>query len=674
MTLEFNAERVKEICKKLRPLLGPKIDKIWQAYLLEDKEGRVEIEEYLQILSAQTIEENLEEGKILLLPPSKEKAAGSYYLGDCFYNDKLFHPFGLREWEWIQHMLICARSGGGKTNLGFLILRELQKKNKPFIVFDWKRNYRDLLALPEFEGLKVFTVGRSVVPLRFNPLIPPQGTNPKTWLKKLIEIIAHAYFLGEGVMYLLQKAIDSIYKEYGVYEGTVKKYPTFQEVFEWIQKYDAKGRELNWLGSTIRALASLCFGEIGKLINASENIGLENLLKEKVILELDALTQSDKILIIESIILWIHHYRLAQGEREEFKHAIILEEAHHVLRQKSLTGAESIMETTFREIRELGESMIVIDQHPSQISFAALGNSYCTIAMNLKHRKDVNTIASSMLLSDEEKEYLGELGVGEAIVRLQGRIQKPFLIKIPEFKIKKGSVNDAFIKKKMEGYLADLSPKESISEAVMVISSPAKEIREEERYLLVDILKYPISGIVERYHRLGFNRRKGNAIKDLLLRKNYIKPVQMATSKGRLILLDLTQEGKELLEDWGYELYSDRNGLEHRYWKYKIAEYYKEKGYDVHVEEPINGNVDIVIKTNHEKIAIEIETGKSDPIRNITKDLKSGFDFVISVPINSIVENKIKDKLKELKLDTHSRIKVVLATNFDFPSTATDSV
>jgi len=28
----------------------------------------------------------------------------------------------------------------------------------------------------------------------------------RRWLKKLIEIIAHAYFLGEGVMYLLQEA------------------------------------------------------------------------------------------------------------------------------------------------------------------------------------------------------------------------------------------------------------------------------------------------------------------------------------------------------------------------------------------------------------------------------------------------------------------------------------
>ena len=65
------------------------------------------------------------------------------------------------------------------------------------------------------------------IALLFNPLIPPKGVEPAVWLKKLIEIIAHAYYLGEGVMYLLQEAIHAVYKKYGVYKGNVKKFPTF---------------------------------------------------------------------------------------------------------------------------------------------------------------------------------------------------------------------------------------------------------------------------------------------------------------------------------------------------------------------------------------------------------------------------------------------------------------
>ena len=78
------------------------------------------------------------------------------------------------------------------------------------------------------------------------------------------------------------------------------------------------------------------------------------------------------------------------------------------------------MDVILREIREFGESIIFLDQHPSLVSIPALGNSYCTIAMNLKHGNDVSALGRAMLLKDEDKESLGKLSVGEAIVKIQG--------------------------------------------------------------------------------------------------------------------------------------------------------------------------------------------------------------------------------------------------------------
>ena len=71
-----------------------------------------------------------------------------------------------------------------------------------------------------------------------------------------------------------------------------------------------------------------------------------NILKNSVILELDALTNTDKTFLVESLLLWIHHYRLASpgGRREQFDHAIILEEAHHIIgkTKSDLVGGEAI--------------------------------------------------------------------------------------------------------------------------------------------------------------------------------------------------------------------------------------------------------------------------------------------------------------------------------------------
>jgi hypothetical protein len=103
-----------------------------------------------------------------------------------------------------------------------------------------------------------------------------------------------------------------------------------------------------------------------------------------VVLELDALTNADKIFLIEALLLWIHHYRLADGKREQFKHAIFIEEAHHILLRKKqeVTGEETVTDVLLWEIRELGESVICLDQHPSLISKPALGNTYTTFAFN----------------------------------------------------------------------------------------------------------------------------------------------------------------------------------------------------------------------------------------------------------------------------------------------------
>ncbi len=76
-----------------------------------------------------------------------------------------------------------------KTNAAFLLLHELARLGIPFLVFDWKKNYRDLLGRRAFGDLAVYTVGRDDAPFFFNPLIPPRGVAPREWIKKLIQIM-----------------------------------------------------------------------------------------------------------------------------------------------------------------------------------------------------------------------------------------------------------------------------------------------------------------------------------------------------------------------------------------------------------------------------------------------------------------------------------------------------
>lgn len=703
---------VDEICRKLKPVLGEQVDRLWSLYQTEKPEGRKWIQVTLLKLARQHLNQTYEEKKLLLPPPPKATCSGHYELGRVCYGDNATLPFGLREKEWIQHVGIFGRSGSGKTNIGFNIALKLARAGKPFLIFDWKRSYRDLLSVRP--DILVFTAGRDVCPFHFNPLMPPRGTSPKIWLKKLIEIIAHTYFLGEGVKYLLQEAINSVFKGFGVYDGRPDHYPTMGDVLVWLENRKPRGRQAEWMRSTLRAISVLCFGEFGAVLNVRRPCPLAELLKRRVILELDALTNSDKTFLIEALLLWLHHYRMVEGRREEFKHALIVEEAHHVLlrRKQEMMGEETITDIILREIRELGEAVVLLDQHPSLISKPALGNTYTTIAMNLKHRDDVRAAANAMLLGRGEQEYLGELEVGSGIVKLQGRWFRPFLVEFPLVRVEKGTVTDRMLRRKMKqmsragaGVLerALLAAKDSKTAAGAEKSSPpdsgatqnasggseanggrpgtggakpegprpsdgsAKEggRRKEagREALMTDIVRFPYSPTQDRYRRLGWSFYKGNRIRDGLAEGGMIRVRALKRPDGMVKLFELTRKGQERAEEIGLKVERTwrKGGLEHGYWVQEMAGLLRAQGFAVQVERALGKgrSVDLEARKGDRKIAVEVETGKSEPIRNVRKDLAAGYDRIAVVCLGANVRHKIRERLAELDCPGKERVRVM---------------
>jgi hypothetical protein len=643
---------IEELFKRIQPISGSGMDGMWVEYLLSDPKTQRNIEDILRVVLAKNLGQTFEEREILLPPPSEEVSKGEYPLGIVYYGNDKFYPFGLREKEWIQHIGVFGRSGSGKTNVGFLLILNLLRHHKPFLIFDWKRNYRDLLSLDGSKEILVFTVGRPVSPFFFNPLIPPPGTPPAIWVKKLDEILSHSFFLGEGVFYLIMKAIDAVYREFGIYEGRNKVYPNFLDVKEWLENYKVRGREAAWMDSAMRAVGVLCFGEVGKVLNQRKNFPIEELLEKNVILELDALTNSDKTFFIESLLLWIHHYRMGQREREKFRHCILIEESHHILKRKTqeIMGEESVTDILLREIRELGEGIVLLDQHPSLISKPALGNTYTTICMNLKHRSDTTMIADSLLLETEKMRHLGRLEVGYGMVKLQGRHFEPFICKFPLVKIKKGIVTDEEISKRMEGLFRahsevimekeeiigpELAGTDVIRDSLTEEKNKEKGFSEFEVMLLKDIGKNRFSATSDRYSRLGLNAYQGNRARESLIERGLIEVKDFPTQTGRFKLLIPTEEGSAVLKSLGINsnLSHRTGGIEHHYWKRRLADYFREKGYGVTEEKAIGKGktVDLVAENEEEKIAVEIETGKSDAFYNLTKNLGNGFDKIIVV-------------------------------------------
>lgn len=673
---------VDELLRKLKPVLGEeKTERIWRNYISVDNGLKQLIETDLRLKLAKTLEESFESRQRLLEPPPEALAYGEYQLGEVYYGKTPVCPFGFREDEFIQHIAIFGRSGSGKTNIAFLLLRELLRHKKPFLVFDWKRNYKDLLSLPEFKGrIKTYTLGRDASPFHWNPLIPPSGTDPAVWLKKLIEVMGHAYFLGEGVAFMLQECIDACYRECGVYEGNSIRYPDLADVSERLWATKVKGRQADWMESALRAVGTIGFARMGTVVNRLLSFPLEKLLRENVILELEFLTESDKTFFIEAMLLWIHHYRLGlEEERERFCHAIVIEEAHHILTSKKqeLRGTESVTDVILREIREMGESVILLDQEPSLISRPALANTYCTIALNTKDGKDVATLKRAMLLEAEEAAHIGRLPVGEGIVKLQDRWTKPFLVRFPHLSVPKGLVSEREIKERFGreytengwrfaaeflGKCADGVCRQEVAggdsgvisggedssggnegkrgdiPAVVgggkVVNRRGEEdlcaigLTTKEETLLKDIARQEFIGIAERYMNLGLGVREGNGLRDSLARKDLVSIRDVSLwplRNARIKLLELTERGRACA---GAPMPHDREGgLVHRFWVDTLARLLQSQGFGVKKEYPVGEGqtVDLLAEREGGEIAVEVETGNSDALSNMGKCLRAGF-------------------------------------------------
>ena len=110
--------KIEELCEKLKPTYGRKIDQLWYWYLAAKPQEKA----LLEVRLNQLYQKNFPRDQVLLEPAPRELAAGPYILGEVCYAGRSLYHFGLHEHEWIQHLGIFGRSGSGKTNLVCLIL------------------------------------------------------------------------------------------------------------------------------------------------------------------------------------------------------------------------------------------------------------------------------------------------------------------------------------------------------------------------------------------------------------------------------------------------------------------------------------------------------------------------------------------------------------------------
>jgi Holliday junction resolvase-like predicted endonuclease len=283
-----------------------------------------------------------------------------------------------------------------------------------------------------------------------------------------------------------------------------------------------------------------------------------------------------------------------------------------------------------------------------------------------------------MNLSDEQKESLNTLPIGSAVVRLADEHPEPFLVRIPLSAVNEGSVSDKIVQERMACYHTDSnsnrlvqslsgvispiplpdrnseitnnnnktnknthppSPRESETksdQSGLVYDSkpkpPNKKMNREELRFLADVAERSLSTTVSRYQRLHLSRRRGNAIRQHLASAGIIEAVAIATRSGQVVLYQLTDLGRSACSAAGIKPGPrSRESLEHSFWAGCAAGHFEKKGYAISREHPVRGNgaIDLLAEKGGVRIAIEVETGKSNIKANLNKIKNADFDRIV---------------------------------------------
>ena len=436
--------------KRLSPMLSKQTaERLSKAYLLGDETTRKRIIEMLDIMKASVLADPELRESPLLEPPVIE---GDMQIGSVLYGRKNAGPLLWDKNSFMTHVGIFGSSGYGKTNLSYLMIKTLSDNGVPVVIFDFsKKNYRDLMQTELRDKITVYTVGSNVSPFRFNPLKPPVGVSKTQWAKEFAEIFDHAYWLLGGGRHIIMKALGELYE-------TSDK-PILDDLKKYIEAMSSgTSRERNWVSTSMRPLESLCMKETGEIFSLADGVKPSAFFEPGriTVLEMDTLSTNDKTFFIEITLKWIRDWLLNNGEREQLHGVIILEEAHHILnREKSKKiGSETVMDLVFREMRELGLGIVYLDQHPSMMSYPALGNTSTHVYMNLgldtRYSSDVQDSINMLGLEDDYGDYLRQLPVGHALVLMRRSAwTKPFSASFPLIEIKKGTTKDADVSRGM---------------------------------------------------------------------------------------------------------------------------------------------------------------------------------------------------------------------------------
>lgn len=342
-----------------------------------------------------------------------------------------------------KHIFVTGTTGSGKTTTCQKILL---KSGLPFMVIEPSKTEYRILADSDPE-LLVFTLGRDdVAPFRINPLefFPHETISSHVDMVKAS--IESAFDMEAAIPQIIEKSLYDCYENFGwdlstkknkyysePYADGIYAFPTFKDLIKQCRKvveeqnFDDRLKN-EYIGSINARLMGLTVGSKGQMLCSKRSIDFSELVKRKVILEIEDVKDiGEKALVMGFVVSnLIEAIRASYYKNPYFRHITLIEEAHRLLKSYSpgdslsRKNAVEIFTNMLAEVRKYGESLVIADQVPSNMTPEVLKNTNTKIIHKIFGEDEHNAIGNTIALRKEQKDFLSCLSLGRAVVFSQG--------------------------------------------------------------------------------------------------------------------------------------------------------------------------------------------------------------------------------------------------------------
>ncbi len=365
-----------------------------------------------------------------------------------------------------RHALIVGFTGSGKTVTCLRLLHQLLVDHGvPWLVLESaKQEYRGFTTVDAIRAsgrvVRVYTLGNDgCVPFRLNPFQLLPGVRVEAHIARLqvcFEAAVPPVGPSSSVIY---EALFRVYENHGwplqsacpLDRPPPHPFPTLRTFVDAIGEVI---KERGYRGEVLANVEAALIGRFRPLLMGSKGLMFdvqacdpspEILFNEPVVLEMNDLNLDDKAMTVMFVLTLLREYReINKAGRRGLQHITMVEEAHNILEEVGGgSGSESQADTRAKavstfcamlaEIRSLGEGIIIADQSPQKLARDAIRNTNLQIAHQLRDGHDRDTIATAMIMDDDQVKFLGKLQVGHAAVFWTGREKAGFIKVEPYF-------------------------------------------------------------------------------------------------------------------------------------------------------------------------------------------------------------------------------------------------